>query len=63
MLLEHPLSSKYLADFGANTLIGYRKIGRVQTKNATSIVPLNPPNEDGGAFCHLTVAAPKVRIN
>ena len=64
MLLEHPRSSKYLADFWANALIGHRKIGRAQAKkNATSIVPLNPPNEDRGVFCHLAVVAPKACTN
>lgn len=64
MVLEHPGSSKYLADFWRNTLIGYRKIGWGQAKkSATSTVALIPPKEDGGVFRHLVVAAPSARIN
>jgi hypothetical protein len=64
MVLECPCSSKYLADFWLNSLIGYGKIGRAQTKkSATSIVALNPPKEDGGVVGHLVVAAPKARVN
>jgi hypothetical protein len=32
-------------------------------KSPAGIVALNPPKEDGGVFCHLTVAAPSARIN
>ena len=55
MLLEHPRSSKYLADFWPNTSIGSGKNGVSRQKSPTGIVALNPPKEDGGVFCHLTV--------
>ena len=38
MVLEHPGSSKYLADFWRNTLIGYRKIGWGQAKKAQRVL-------------------------
>ena len=63
MLLEHPRSSKHLADFWPNTSIGNGKNGESRQKIPTGIVALNPPKDDGGVFCHLTVAAPSARIN